>query len=1547
METINQLKEQETSHQKVEESIQLLQNIFQHAPAAIAAFEGPEQKFILANTAYEKIANRKAKDLIGKSLREVLPELKGTGTFELYDQVYKTGERFIAPEYAVLADIKNDGVLRQGYLNFSMEPLKNDSGEVYAVLTMTYDITEQVLTRKKIEESEAFSRSVLESSPDCVKVIDEEGRLQFMNVNGLCTMEIDDFTLFKNKPWSELWGEENKHLVNRAIDKALAGNTASFQAFCPTAKGTPKWWDVMVSPVKSSGSNKINSLISVSRDVTEQINERKKIEESEAKYRHLFERMDQGFCIIEVIFDESNKGVDYRFLEINPVFENQTGLSNALGKTMKEMVPDLEDKWPEMYGKVVMTGIPSKFVDESESINRWFEVNAFRIGKAQDNKVAILFSDVSERKTKEKLIQQSEERFRLALASGNQTVFSQDKNLEYTWIHNPQLGFNVAEVVGKKDENLFAPSAAAILTAIKQQIVNTGKAFNGDIEIEIEEKKATYTLHLEPTKDTDGNITGIIGTAMDISETIQAQQQIKESEQRFRLSLAGNNQLVFSQDRNLKHTWIYNPHIDFKAEDIIGKSDKDLHVPSTAAILTGIKQKVLDSGTAFNGDIEIEVSGQKLFYTMHIEAMVDIDGRVIGIIGNALDITERLKTQRQIKESEELLRKKTEQLELSIPAGKIGIWHWDVKNDELYWSNEQKAIYGLELSAELLNVAKYQALVIPEDWERINKDLQNAPMAEEQEYEFRIIRKDDGALRWIKSRARNILDEQGELQFISGVNIDVTDQVTAFNKIQESEERFRMLSDQAPMWVWLTDTEVNILYANKALLNFVGIQSSVEFTGKIWETIVHPEDIEFVYQKYNNGALRQASFNFECRIKNAVNKTYEWIFLNVVARYEENEFAGFIGTAVNINDQKIQTEKLKESEGKLRSLINAAPIGIGLFIGRDLIIENPNQEFIDIVGKGANIAGKRLTDVMPELVEHAQPYLKILDDVFTTGKMYQSLGDPVNIIRNGVMNYGFYNIYYVPLFDSGGNVYGIMDIATDVTEQVINRKKVEESEERFRSLAQTLPQLVWVNDAQGNPEFASSRWKEYTGMEPGGDEEWKAVVHPNDYEGIVAAWLHSKATGSIYKYEVRLKSKEGEYRWHAGIGEAVLDKEKNIVKWVGTFTDIHEQKELSEILKESEKQFNTLANNIQNLAWMADGEGDIYWYNQRWYDYTGTTFEEMKGWGWEKVHHPDHRDHVVDFVKKAWQKNEPFELTFPLRGANGEYRWFLTRVYPITNQEGKIINWIGTNTDITEQKYFTEQLEIKVEERTAELNGKNEELQKINKELESFAYISSHDLQEPLRKIQTFVSRISEQEENNLSDNGKYMFNRMQEAAKRMQQLIQDLLAYSRTNTQERIFEKTDLNKVLKEVVEDFEEELKGKNAIIEATELCEANIIPFQFRQLLYNLISNSLKFSKLNIPPHIKIKSEIADGIHFNNLKLLPQTKYCHITFSDNGIGFEQQYSEKIFEVFKRLHGKEHPGTGIGLTIVKKIVDNHHGIITTTSTLGNGSTFNIYIHA
>ncbi|MEO5906264.1 MAG: ATP-binding protein, partial [Saprospiraceae bacterium] len=272
-------------------------------------------------------------------------------------------------------------------------------------------------------------------------------------------------------------------------------------------------------------------------------------------------------------------------------------------------------------------------------------------------------------------------------------------------------------------------------------------------------------------------------------------------------------------------------------------------------------------------------------------------------------------------------------------------------------------------------------------------------------------------------------------------------------------------------------------------------------------------------------------------------------------------------------------------------------------------------------------------------------------------------------------------------------------------------------------------------------------------------------------------------------------------------------------------------------------------------------------------------------------------------------------------------------------------------TDLTEKKInekIINGFQDEMQEKNLLLQNKNEQLENQNAELASFSYIASHDLQEPLRKIQFFSNRILDQENGKLSEAGRDYFARITDAAERMQTLIAALLSYSRTNTEDLILVKTDLNKVLSDVKRDLNLVLSERNVRIDADEMPTVKIIPVQFHQLFSNIITNAVKYSKPNVTPHIQIRTEKVPASSIKSDLPLGRPLYWKISVKDNGIGFEPQYESKIFELFQRLHGKlEYEGTGIGLAICKKIMHNHNGFINAIGEPGIGATFNIYLPA
>ena len=254
-----------------------------------------------------------------------------------------------------------------------------------------------------------------------------------------------------------------------------------------------------------------------------------------------------------------------------------------------------------------------------------------------------------------------------------------------------------------------------------------------------------------------------------------------------------------------------------------------------------------------------------------------------------------------------------------------------------------------------------------------------------------------------------------------------------------------------------------------------------------------------------------------------------------------------------------------------------------------------------------------------------------------------------------------------------------------------------------------------------------------------------------------------------------------------------------------------------------------------------------------------------------------------------------------------------------------------------------------LEFQNAEKEKRAVELLNANKELLAFNFISSHDLQEPLRKIQVFISIIMEKEMKTLTESGKNNLKRIHVAATRMRQLIEDLMNFSRISAVDHQYEMSNLKDIIEDVKSELTDTILQKKAVFKINELVAVNIIPFQFRQIVYNLISNSLKFSTPDVPPNITIQSVILKNDKFRLLNLPNSPQICdywNLSFTDNGIGFDAQYNQNIFVIFQRLHHtEEYSGTGIGLAIVKKIVENHNGIIVADGNLNKGVAFNIYI--
>ena len=379
------------------------------------------------------------------------------------------------------------------------------------------------------------------------------------------------------------------------------------------------------------------------------------------------------------------------------------------------------------------------------------------------------------------------------------------------------------------------------------------------------------------------------------------------------------------------------------------------------------------------------------------------------------------------------------------------------------------------------------------------------------------------------------------------------------------------------------------------------------------------------------------------------------------------------------------------------------------------------------------------------------------------------------------------------------------------------------------------------------------------------------------------------------------------------------------------FRDVSERRaaekrleEQSAKLRESEALFRTLANALPQLVWMAKEDGWIFWYNERWYEFTGSDATAMEGWGWQSVHDPRMLPEILERWQASLSTGTPFDMIFPLRGKDGDYRPFLTRVIPLHDSAGKIVRWLGTNTDISEQL----RVEQGLRDGEARLERLNADLARSNADLRQFAFVASHDLQEPLRMMTMYAQLLARKYPVETDKEAALIIESVVTGASRMRALISDLLQYTELGfNQERNDRSADLNTVVEHVRQNLKDVIEQSGAVIECGPLPTVRADGVYLTPLFQNLASNAIKYCGKG-PPRIRIFAEKVEG-------------ELRLGVSDNGIGIEPEHHRKIFGVFQRLHGREVPGTGLGLAICQRVVERYGGRIWVESQLGAGSTF------
>ncbi|MEO6454345.1 MAG: PAS domain S-box protein, partial [Ginsengibacter sp.] len=702
-------------------------------------------------------------------------------------------------------------------------------------------------------------------------------------------------------------------------------------------------------------------------------------------------------------------------------------------------------------------------------------------------------------------------------------------------------------------------------------------------------------------------------------------------------------------------------------------------------------------------------------------------------------------------------------------------------------------------------------------------------------------------------------------------------------------------------------------------LNF---QSVVKF--------IHPEDIDHLKNINKKYLQDHQPVAYECRIVTAKGLTKNIFVHSKVVLNTHGEVTGTVGIVQDITERKLGEKKLAEERELFRLLIENIPDQIYLkdTSSRFLLCNMPVANNAGCTSQ-ADMIGKTDFDFLPAEIAK------------------QCFSEEQNIIKTGIplINHEEYMADKItgeprwslstklPLINNTGDMIGLIGINHDITGRRIAQRELEEVNRELGILFNSIDEVFFSVDMVNCKviQISNTCEKLYGYKESDFKANyrlWFKIIHPDDLH-IIENEDDIMQDGEVVNNQYRIIRTDNTIRWVETKITPTLDKEGKLIRVDGVTRDITERKNAETALHTSEERYRQIVETAQEGIWMTDENNYTTFMNKKMCQIIEYSPEEVMG---KKIH---------SFMDEEANKNAEEQIERRKQGISethdskfitkrGRYVWTSLSTNPLFDETGTYKGALAMITDITKRKHDEELLQ----KSQAHLVINNFKLEQKNKELEQFAYVASHDLQEPLRTTISFVELFKKQYYGKLDSKGNKYLDYIAEASDRMRVLIKDLLDFSRIG-HNKDAEEVDCNLILQNVITDLDKAIKDSNAEIKSDYLPVISGYATELKQLFQNLIFNSIKFRKQNTAPRIEITAE-------------KKNDYWQFAFTDNGIGISQEHYERIFIIFQRLHTRsEYKGSGIGLSHCKKIVELHHGKIWVNSIRNEGSTFYFTIYS
>lgn len=780
---------------------------------------------------------------------------------------------------------------------------------------------------------------------------------------------------------------------------------------------------------------------------------------------------------------------------------------------------------------------------------------------------------------------------------------------------------------------------------------------------------------------------------------------------------------------------------------------------------------------------------------------------------------------------------------------------------------------------------------------------------------------------------------------------DATVTPDTFKQLEEKQAQLLFAINASGLGTWVLDPVQRIIHWDDRCREFFGFVTGDHVAYDDVLKHMHPDDQGQVDQAVQ-WALNPKSgghYEVEFRTVNADDGRIRWLRCKGKADFDNAGVAyRFAGSAQDITDQVIAHQHIERAEQLAQLAVDGA--GAGTFF-----IDPTDNSMVYSPTLSRIFTGEERTDLTRDLLlfNYVHP-----EDLPVREQAYKEAAKTGKLKYEARTIWDDGSVHWLRIsgayqFDITGKAIRFSGIAQDITPEVEARQE----QQQLASLVEGSPEYMAVATLDGRMRYVNGFGLNLVGLSRDEVTEKRMIdFHtPQDWQLFERETLPAVLTNRQWE-GVRF------YR-HFRTGEQIpldikgflLDDPASGQPYalVTTGRDLRPERASRQALIESESALQKINQRLQ----MALSAGRLGSYELELA--TGLmqcTSQCKANYGFPpeatfnypdliQVIVPDDRERMQSAVANALANHTVYNIEYRINWPDHSLHWIRASGQGMYDEHGQSHKMVGITLDITTERMAQQELERQVNERTNELSNANRELVRTNYELEQFAYIASHDLQEPLRKIQSFASLLQENQQT--EELANVYLDKIIKSASRMSALIKAVLSYSRLARTDELFEATDLSQVLQNVLTDFELLIEQKGATIRYDPLPVIQAIPLQMNQLLTNLISNALTFTETS--PVVEIRARLLSGQAIRAQPTLNQSlRYVHLTVSDNGIGFEQQYADRIFTIFQRLsNGRQYSGTGIGLALCRKIVDNHSGLISAESVPKQGTTFHIYLPA